>query len=128
MRQRNTNSEGRPWTREQIDAVWNKGKVISGHDPGMLRMDECGAWISYDDYGKSVEKGEGWEIDHIQPVVQGGTDHITNLRPFQWQNNRYKGDDWPNWKCLVSSDYVGPLTLRKDRSGKPQLSDPSSNG
>jgi HNH endonuclease len=41
----------------------------------------------------------GWEIDHVAPVVLGGTDDPSNLRPLQWQNNRSKADNYPNWEC-----------------------------
>lgn len=117
MRQPNTNADGRPWTRDQIDAVWIKAKAVTGYDPAVQRLDDCGAWIRYSEFRKGVEKGKGWEIDHIQPVAQGGDDDLSNLRPIQWQNNRHKDDDWPTWTCLVSSDYVGPFK-RKPRASE----------
>ncbi len=128
MRQRNTDAAGRPWTREQINAVWLKGKVIRGYDPAKQRLDECGAWITRGDYAKTVEKGKGWEIDHIQPVAEGGTDDISNLRPLQWQNNRHKGDNWPDWKCLVSSSHIGPFKRRKMPSREAHPSEFPTDG
>jgi 5-methylcytosine-specific restriction endonuclease McrA len=48
----------------------------------------------YADYG--ITSTYGWEIDHIKPVAKRGGDEITNLQPLQWENNRRKGDDYPN--------------------------------
>ena len=29
----------------------------------------------------------GWEIDHIKPKKDGGSDDLSNLRPLQWEAN-----------------------------------------
>ncbi len=55
--------------------------------------------MKYSEYGKTIENGVGWEIDHIKPVSESGTDDLSNLQPLQWENNRLKGDNWPTWKC-----------------------------
>ena len=99
MRKANTNAEGNAWTREQIEAVWRKASEVPGFDPDEFRQDCCDTWIRYDDYGETVENGNGWEIDHIKPVSQNGTDDLSNLQPLQWENNRLKADNWPTWKC-----------------------------
>ena len=66
--------------------VWTKGRPVSGRSPSEWRYDDFNNLIKYDEYGNR-NSAFGWEIDHIVPVRQGGTDHISNLRPLQWQAN-----------------------------------------
>ena len=79
------------FSEEVIQKVWEKGRIVSGNDPNVWRKDDCNAWMRRQDYGNRGSM-YGWEIDHIKPVSEGGTDHIDNLRPLQWQNNAHKQD------------------------------------
>lgn len=89
------------FTKEQIQQVWEKGLTVDGYDKNKYRQDFCGAWIQRDQYGK--ETTYGWEIDHVYPSSKGGTDDLKNLRPMQWENNRSKGDDYPEYTCAITS-------------------------
>lgn len=71
-------------------------RIVQGYDPRLYRLDLCGRWIAWREYGQTTQYG--WEIDHMRPVALGGSDHLANLQPLHWWNNRSKGDTYP-WSC-----------------------------
>jgi hypothetical protein len=99
MRRSNTKRDGTDFDEQTIEAVWKKGTPEANLTS--YRKDKCNASMQRQKYGKTEQYG--WEIDHIKPVSAGGGDELSNLQPLQWENNRHKGDSYPNWTCKVSS-------------------------
>ena len=66
--------------------VWNKGTTIPEYDAAKWRRDACGNAISFAAYGNR-SSDYGWEIDHITPVTDEGSDALGNLRPLHWRVN-----------------------------------------
>lgn len=97
---------------EKIEQVWNKAQTVNDYDKSKYRKDCCGAWIVRDKYG--LEEDYGWEIDHVYPESKGGTDDLINLRPMQWENNRSKGDNYPDYTSTITSD--GNKNVKKENN------------
>ncbi|MDH3251533.1 MAG: HNH endonuclease [Ignavibacteria bacterium] len=94
-RERNTTLAGLSFSPDIVETVWRKGDAEPGYET--FRKDRCGASMARGAFGKMTEYG--WEIDHVVPVTKGGTDDLANLQPLHWENNRHKGDDYPDWTC-----------------------------
>ena len=97
VRNHNTDINGNEWSEKTINNVWNKGKVIPDYSPDIWRWDICGKVMNLPEFGNRDSK-HGWEIDHINPVSNGGTDIADNLQPLYWKDNADKGDVI-NWRC-----------------------------
>lgn len=88
---------------DSINKIWEKAIVVPGYNPDLYRHDFAGAWISREAYG-DTDSIMGWEIDHIFPQDLGGDNHFENLRPMNWRNNRSKGNDYPHYLAVVTSE------------------------
>lgn len=77
-------------TEEQKDRVWAKAKPVRGRDPNLYRQDPYGNLIYKPSHGKDSEMG--WEVDHIKPIAQGGSDATVNLQALKTAVNREKSD------------------------------------
>ena len=91
--------------------VWEKAFRVEGFDSDKYRKDPCGAWIIFDEYA-NTDSIYGWEIDHIYPqslleekkIALEKIDNISNLRAMQWENNKAKGNTYPIYQSVVSSE------------------------
>lgn len=101
IRQAGTKRSGSSFSEAEVQAVWNKGRIVAGYDPTLYRADACGLWIVRSAYGTTGKYG--WEIDHIKPVSAGGGDELFNLQPLHWRTNRHKSDSYPNWSCPIAA-------------------------
>ena len=91
-RQPSTQRDGSGFSEQVKLAVWNKGALPANNQTSNIRFDRYGALMRFASYGLRTS-GLGWEIDHINPVANGGTDDLSNLQPLYWSNNASKGDN-----------------------------------
>lgn len=100
------------WTENIIDAVWKRANVVDGYDSDKWRKDYAGAWICRTQYG--MTSSYGWEIDHLKPLALSGDDSLVNLYPLHWRNNRSKGDSYPTFITVLSSN--GNQNIERNQS------------
>jgi len=86
---------------ETIQSVWEKARASNDRDSDEWRKDECGAWISRDQYGHE-HSPFGWKIEHVAP---GEPQTIEHLRPFHHENSFDKATGQPH--CQITADREG---------------------
>jgi len=90
MRRHGTDTEGRNFTPERVQEVWDRGRPIPGKDPDLYRRDSMGNELYRNAYGKHGDMS--WQVDHKVPVAKDGSDNLRNLQPLQSSANAEKGD------------------------------------
>ncbi len=93
------------YNAQLIQQVWDKGRASGDISAEMWRADECGAWISRADYGKT-DSDFGWKIVNVTP---GAPDTVENLRPFHHANGYDLGNQQAR-RC-VTADRTGLATF-----------------
>ena len=93
------------YTQDQIDEIWKKAQIQANNNPEIFRKDYAGAWIRKEDFGNR-DSQFGWEIDHLKPISKGGTHDSENLYPLHWKNNVTKGDNYPEWESIITSQGI----------------------
>ena len=78
------------YDRPTLRAIWNKATPIPRYDRSEWRRDHLGNVIKFHDYGKR-DSDHGWGVDYVDLVRDGGTKHLSNLRPVHWHARAQKG-------------------------------------
>jgi hypothetical protein len=105
-------SQSMKLTEEQIEQVWERGRVMPDADLSVWRQDACGAWMRRNHFGH--ENSEfGWKVENI---AAGAPDSPENLRPFHCRNHFHAGNGKPH--CHVTADRSG--VPADQRAGPPR--------
>jgi len=67
-------------TRELIDSVWERGRVMPEADPQVWRQDACGAWMKREHFERE-DSDFGWKMESLSSGDSG------SLRPFNVRNH-----------------------------------------
>lgn len=100
----NTDKNGNSWTEETKKAVWAKAQEVLSLNKNTWRYDKCHKKVKWEDYGNR-NSDYGWEIDHINPVANNGSDELENLQVLYWKNNADKSDNL-SWKCPMRAPFI----------------------
>ena len=87
----NSQKSRKNFSKKEEQVVWEKAHPTKKPN---IRTDICGQKIHLHQYG-NTKSSQGWEIDHIKPIAEGGSHKIENLQPLLWKTNRYKSNKWP---------------------------------
>lgn len=90
------------YTQDVLNEIWEKAETAEGYDSKKYRKDMAGAFIQKDKYG--TKDTNGWEVDLIFPQTLGGNTIPANMRALQWENKKSKGDNFPVFSTIVTSD------------------------
>lgn len=82
--------------------AWERAARIPGLDPSVYRLDDYGALIRHSEYGQLTQ--QGWQIDHLRPKSEGGTDILENFRALHWKNNEARNSRFPIYLRATPAD------------------------
>lgn len=103
------------YSKDKVAAdLWQRATIVPDYDPDSWRQDFAGAWIQRDQLGLTTEYG--WDVCHIKPRSEGGSDELSNLVAIHWRNHLSKANSFPVFKTVVTSE--GPRNVEKERIWK----------
>ncbi len=77
----------------------------------------CGKKLSFRNYGRINTRG-AWEVEHSNPRINGGSDHLNNLYPAHIRCNREKCDLTTRTARAWNDRSKAPLSLKKRKEAK----------
>lgn len=98
-------------SEKTLDEIWEKATPVDGYSQDKWRKDFAGAWIQRDQYGLSSEYG--WDVCHLVPASQGGTNELENLYPIHWKNHLKKSNQYPVFRTVVTAS--GDKNVNEER-------------
>ena len=84
------------------DLIWHRAKVVEGYDANKRRKDMAGAWIEWDQF--ETEDEYGWRVSPLIPLSKGGSMDWMALIPLHWKNAQSRGEDFPRYTTIISSE------------------------
>ena len=81
-------AERRNFSKKEKEYAWDKASSVSGKNPQLYKKDKCNNLLHKSSYGKDTPMG--WNVDHSNPLANGGTYHKNNLQALQTSQNKSK--------------------------------------
>lgn len=102
------------------DFIWHRAQAVEGYDSDLRRKDMAGAWIEWDQF--ETEDEYGWRVSPLIPLSKGGSMDWMALIPLHWQNAQSRGDDFPRYTTIISSEGDTNAPIEKNWNFLKELS------